>query len=298
MAYNQPKGFLGWGVAKVMTVGGVNPIDNTEYKFPIPIVNPRNPFNITYVPVVNASAGPSVKVTGKRTPSCSLRGIPLKASFAGAPGTTLGHVLLNGLIGGSATYLDANNNTAEFVLGLNNGNTTRYYESAKCTSLSLYQTAMPGPALMDLDFISIRGDSEGTSETVTTPTVDAGNLYDTTSVDFGSSPTAAPVYSWRFTVLRPQAYQMACDGTLYSDTIQTGGIGGMFSFVTTPIGSVVPSTSVTIRLGASAAGIVITGNLSLDETAQDIAPSLGTQMHSYTLFNAAGGYPFTFATYP
>jgi len=290
MAVQQSKGFLGW--AAVKKTGGqtsTGPALATIYSFPIAAVNPRNPVNTSYASVINAAGALSLKTAGKKTPSVSLRSIPLKSSF-------FTNIFLLSMIGGSTSYLDTNNNSDEYCVGVNNGSSTRYYELAKCSQVSFYQTAPGGPINMDMDWLAVYGDSELGTTTIATPSTDAGSTYDITKTDFNSTLDA--VYSWRLTLMRPQAYQFECDGTQYSDTLQSGMIGGTFSYTTSPLSATVATTDITIKLGTAGSGVQLALKVNLDEKAEDVVSALGTRSITYTLINSStGAYPATITSF-
>ena len=288
MAVQQTKGFLGWcAIKKTGGQTSAGPALSTIYSFPIAAVNPRNPVNQSYASVINAAGALSLKTQGKKTPSVSLRNIPLKTFFT--------NVFLQSVIGGATSYLDTSGNSDEYCIGINNGSSTRYYELCKCSQISLYQTAPGGPINLDMDWLAVYGDSELGTTTIATPSTDAGSTYDITKTDFNSTVDA--VYSWRLTLMRPQAYQFECDGTMYSDTLQSGMIGGTFSYTTSPLSASVPSNQVTIKLGAAGGGVSIVCDLNLDEKAEDVVSALGTRSITYTLFKSTGAYPVTITSF-
>jgi hypothetical protein len=285
VATQQPKGFLGWvGLKKEAGQTGAGPAVGTIYSFPTGRAQPRNPNNIGYLSTINAAGAVSVKVAGKKTPTVTIEGVPLKASFFTAQ-------FVNSLIGGSSSYLDTNFNSDRYLIGINNGSTTRYYSGCMCQSIRIYWAA-PGGPMMDLQFIAVAGDSENSPGSITTPSTDGGTALGIADVDFNSTVDA--VYSGSILIARPQAWQFEADGTLYSDTIQSGQVGGMFTYMTSPLASVVPSTSATVRFKISATPTYVTFalNLSQDETSEDVQAALGVNGRAYTLFNS-GLYPFT-----
>ncbi len=286
----QPKGSRGW-VRMRKTAGQVasGPALDTYYSFPNTIAQPRNPDNLTFMPVVNVSAAPSVVVAGKKTPAVSLPGIPLKASFWSS-------IFANSLIGGSDAWLDTAFNSDEYAVGVHNGDSLRVYDGCHCAQMALEQAAVGGPILMSLDFLAIYGDSEkGVPTTIVAPTVDPGTLHDVTKVDWNS--TAEDVYRWRLVLQRAQGYQMVDDGTLYAASIESGNIGGLLTIWINPKSATIPTTSATLKIGGSG-GAAFALDLKRVELVQDVGPSLGMQVITYALFKAAGGYPVAITAIP
>jgi hypothetical protein len=224
---------------------------------------------------VNAAESPVNFTQGKRTPTITFRAL-LKASWFLNP-------LISDLIGAS-TYLDTSNNSSVYSVGINmgNGNATRVYDNFSCASITLSQESQGGNIVAEFTMVGIYGDTEkGSPATFSTPTTDAGTMLDITKVDFNS--TVDSVYSWRMSLMRPQAYQFAADGTKYSDTIQAGMLGGTFQYVTSDLSVTVPSTTLTCKVGSAGAGIQFVAYVNLDETVLDLAPSLNARTISYTM---------------
>jgi hypothetical protein len=289
VATQQPKGFLGYcSLLKTAGQTGAGPAlwssGAPTYSFPIGLIMPRNPDNFSYPAVVNAQGAPSVKVQGKYTPTVTLQGIPLKSSFC-VP------LLFNDLIGGSTSHLDTNNNSSEYTLVVHNGSSIREYQGSRCQMMSLYQTSEGGPILMDLQWLCKKGDQSTSGATA--PATDAGTLLDITKVTFASENLTA-VYNWRLTLMRPQGYNMQADGTLFSDDIQSGMIGGTFAYTTSPLSATILAAATAMTI-ASSTPVTMTIQVNRDEPAEDVAPALGRKSFSYTLIKSTAGYPIAIA---
>ena len=273
---NQGKGYLGW--VKLKKIGGQTspgPALNTQTFIPTLITNPRNPLNFSYVPSVNAAQSPVNYVQGKRTPSVSFRALVKSSWFTNA--------LISDLIGAS-TYLDTNNNNSVYSIGINmgNGNATRVFDNFSCASITFHQEAQGGSIVAEFTFVGIYGDTEKSSPaTFTTPTTDNGTMLDITKSSFNS--TADAVYSWRMSLMRPQAYQFEADGTRYSDAIQAGMLGGTVQYVTSDLSTTVPTSSVTIQIGSVGAGVQFVSYINPDEIVMDLGPALNSRTISYTM---------------
>lgn len=295
MSVHKSKDFLTW-VAVQKTAGQATPTVGSQFSFPVGALQPRNPVNFTYPAVINSQGAPSVKVQGKKTPSVTIVGLPLKTSWwTGATGLNF----VSDLIAASTSFLDSNNNSSEYAIGVGNSSTvigTQVYDGGKCMQMSLYETAPGGGVTLDMGFLARYGDSEASVPTTfSTPSTDAGSLIDVSNVDFNS--TADGVESWRLTLMRPQAYTMYCDGTIYSDALQSGAFGGTFTLTQASLATTIPSTTVTIKIGTTPNGISLVLNMQLDERVYDRAPSLGVITRTYSLIKSTAGYPITISTF-
>lgn len=285
MATQQPKGFAGY-LSFLKTAGQTSPgpavwtTGAPTFTCPAGLIMPRNPDNFSYPGVINAQGAPTVKVQGKATPTVTISGIPLKSSFC-TP------TFFNDLIAAGSTYLDTNLNSSEYTIVVHNGNAIREYQGSKCQQLSLYQTAPGGPILLDMQWLCKKGDQSTSGATA--PAVDAGTLLDITKVTFSSENITA-VYDWRLTLMRPQAYNMQVDGTLFSDDLQSGMIGGTFVYTTSPLSATILSAGVSIAIASSTA-VTIAINVQRDDPAEDVVPALGRKTFSYTLIKSTAGYP-------
>lgn len=277
-------GFLGY-LALKKTAGQGTPAVGQQTNLMFGAVNPRNPNNIIYPSVVNKAGAASVRILGAKTPSIRIAGIPGKLSW-------LTPAFLNSLI----ILLDAANNSDEFGIGVHDGTGLRVYDGAKCAQVSIYHTA-GGGVFIDLDFICRYGDNEApVPTTFSTPSTDGGDAYG--SADFSYNSTASEVDLWRLTIQRGQAFNKYSDGTRYSDVIQSGMAGGVITLQQSPNAATVPTTAMTIDVGASTTGVRFSLALSEDEAVKDVMPALLAKTRSYSLFNSSGALGVVIAARP
>lgn len=136
-------------------------------------------------------------------------------------------------------------------------------------------------------------------------TTDAGTLVDTSCIDFGSSPTASHVESWRLTLVRGQAYEFFFNpGSYDPSSISSGMFGGTLEIVQSPNATTVPSSAFTVRIYPTAADQIagtniigtIATKINLDVPSYNRNAGQGRVARMHTLIDtSAGGTPCAFS---
>lgn len=289
----ESRDFLGWASIKKLSGDSTGVSAGTQINIPSALVMPRNPNNVGYMPSINAQNSVSLKVVGKKTPSVAL------STYVKSTWFTAG--LLKSLI----LDIDSDYDTDVYSLGVNDGTTTRVWDSMRCNSITLSQAAEGGPISCDIGFTAIYGENEAAVPTTyTTATGDCGSLVDVAHVDFGASGsvTADYVKGWTLSIIRPQGYVFEIDGTLYAADTISGMLGGALTLTQSPNATVSPSAAATIRIftaGAvpSGTGVKLDMVTSLDEYIRDHRPTFGTTVRSYTLIDLCGANAITAASF-
>lgn len=281
------KQFAGWGVLKKTdpTSGGGAIAHDAEVTIPSMVFNPRDPYNNVYVPVVNKSAYPSTMVLGKHTPSVGIRTVA-RTSFVTK--SYLESLLLT---------TDANGDTDQWCIAMNDGVTTRKWGKSRCAALSLAGNGMGGPLALELGFLTA---DPASTESVSTPSTVVGTVLNSAMVDFGASTPPTGIRSWRLNLLRGVAYDMFMGGkTLYPDDTSCGMLGGTLDLEFSPGGANIPSSTFTLRMytGTPASPtlhLTLALALNLDEPVLTVDTGFGNQVNTYTLIDTgAGGCPVT-----
>ncbi len=281
--YNSEKDFLG----SIMIIGmGTSPTTPLTI-IPSSRARPKNPYNKHYLPAINKSVAPSIRVTSKRTPTVTISSY-FKSNWATA-------AFFNNLIINS----DLNFDTETFSIGFYQATAgiVRQYDFCKCTRVEFANDAEGGAVTVEMDFEALGGESELTTTTLNgiTPiallasqaATSAGDVYSGTVVNWVS--TASQVASFRATIVRGQARQAFQDGTLYDADISSGQFSGVLTVEQSPNAEFAPSTGATLNIGTTGSGISLGMLLSADDYELPKTTRMGRIARSYSMFDATAG---------
>lgn len=273
--------FLGY--AAVKKISGSGAVSNgTQINIPAALVSPRNPVNIGYPGVINASAYPTVSIVGKKTPSISIATY-IKSSWFTAN-------FLNSLI----VTVDSNYDSDLWSVAVTDESLVeRVYDDCRCSMVRLAQSGIGGPISFEATFVATYGENEKSVPATFTDVTSGstGSLVDVAHVDFNS--TATHVKSWELVLARTQAPQYFVDGTLYASCIASGPLGGSLTLSQSPNATTVPTTAFTARVFTAGdvpdgTKVTIACQTQLDELIRDHEPSLGVAVRNYSLIGLSG----------
>lgn len=276
----------------------IKPTGGSTFYLPAQMGRPRNPKNNSYLPCINMTSFPSIKVPGRKTPTIQIATY-LKSSWAF--NATDASIFFNAAMMNLATDGNGDLCTKEYAIGLYEPTAAawRVWDGCKLMLLGLSQDAIGGPLSVEMAFRAIYGESEktGGATSFSLPSnPDGGNVTDVSQVVFkdGSSVvTADQVKSWRLSKVRGQLAQDSINGTLYADAITSGQYSGVLTLEQGRLASVVPTTSCAWKIGVSGSGFMISTLLSLDEMITDMSPGFLNQANTWSLFDTSnvGGSP-------
>lgn len=302
---NRTTPFIGGVYLKNVTDG------DTVIMLPTANAMPRDPDEVGYLGLSNASAFPSVCVFGMLTPFFTIT-VPAKASW-----------FTEAFIKDLVFDIDAENNTDEWAVCFYDGSTIDYgngangkriFEGCRCASVSV-RMGTGGAILCDITMFARYGDrvttAGGTPYQPGRPayttvfdslagTPDAGQAYGVNDVVFDAGAGVTHVTSCGFTLNRGQGHLLYMNGTFFPTEVGSGMFSGDTSLEQSPTGtSTLTGFAVAIgkRLAGDANGTIFTMTLKRNERIQDQNIGNGRVVRSYTMINtSSGGNPCVVTT--
>jgi hypothetical protein len=285
---NRPKGTA--GALFLQKISGSGAVANgTQYYIPVTGVQISDPENVAYVPMMNKDMFLANAVKGQRTASISFQTL-LKSSYC-----------IPALFASLTGSFDSGNDADIWAICVLDGSTggawtTTILDGCKLMGMSISHSAAGGGIGVGFSFLA--QNASGTTSFTTTGNPDAGFMLDSSMVDYGGSATADLVDGWNINLMRAQAYDQFTNPGLYIPAgISSGQLGGTLTLSQSPLYSISPTATFTIRLGPNGSPLMtITNKVNLDANVRNLGPSLGSHRREYTLVNlSTGGNPCIFS---
>lgn len=278
--------FGGVGSAILKKTAGSGAFTNAaQVSIPFAQVNPTHPDNVLYPRMGNVSQNLSVAFQGNYTPAVTLRSYfkpswftlnLLKSLILQVDGTTLA--------------------TDQWAMQIKSQYRTRKFSKGRCTGVRILQqpfqvNQQPTPIIVDIGMIFCYGDHGGAPQDPSPPTfsaaaTDAGQLTHKGQIVWTG---ADQVRGMDLAMTREQGYVFEDDGTLNAVDIATGFFGGGLALPQSSTFTTTPSSTVTVAIGAAAAGVQFVCALNRDSLYIPQDAGFVMSMTGYTLASLSDG---------